>query len=98
MPWKKGQSGNPGGRPKITQSVRARARMRQHDALNVLFEEMDDKDNRSRAASAVKVLQIAGVSFASDAQETKDQAEASKCSTPTHELEAVAGGPGLPLN
>ncbi|HET9554912.1 MAG TPA: DUF5681 domain-containing protein [Anaeromyxobacteraceae bacterium] len=99
MPWVKGQSGNPKGRPKILPAIRARAKVDSHRAYDVLVEALDDPNISERRSAAVQILKIAGVSFASDAIETKDQAEASKAETqPTEALEEAAGGPVLPLN
>ena len=43
MPWVKGASGNPGGRPKELPDVRALARSRGKEAIDTLYEIMTDK-------------------------------------------------------
>jgi hypothetical protein len=90
MPWVKGQSGNAKGRPKILPAIRARARVDSHAAYDRLLAALPDEKQGVMAA-----VQI----FASDAEETKAQVEASKAvaqSTPA--LEEAAGSPELPLN
>lgn len=52
-PWIKGQSGNPGGRPK---GIAAKAREHTDKALDVLVEGMADEDPRVRVAAAKEVL------------------------------------------
>ncbi len=99
MAWKKGQSGNPGGRPKVAASIRAQARVDSQKAYKRIVDALDDE--KQGVAAAVQILKLAGISFASDAQETKDQAEAAKSTAPaepTTDLETAAGGPELPLN
>jgi len=98
MPFKKGQpSANPSGRPKINGAIRARARTDSHKAYDRLLAALDD--DKQGATAAVQILKLAGVSFASDAEETVKQAEASKAETqPTLELAIVAGSPESPLN
>ena len=98
MPWKKGQSGNPKGRPMILPTIRAQARVDSHAAYNTLVEAMRDSDKWSeRIAAAVQVLRLAGVSFASDVEEMKAQVEARKLATP-EQIAAALGAPDMPLN
>lgn len=54
-PWQKGQSGNPGGRPKIAADVREQARKHTKEALNRLVHWMrsDDPQASIRAATAI---------------------------------------------
>ena len=68
MPWAKGQSGNPGGRPRIVAGVRRTAQNVADEALQVLLAVMrnDDAPPASRASAAEKVLRIAGVPMSED--------------------------------
>ena len=43
MPWVKGQSGNPGGRPKEEVDIRKLARSRGKEAIDTLYAIMRDK-------------------------------------------------------
>lgn len=52
-PWGKGQSGNPGGRPK---GIAAKAREHTDKALDVLVAGMGDEDPRVRVSAAKEVL------------------------------------------
>ena len=52
-PWKPGQSGNPGGRPK---GIARLAREHGDKALNVLVSALDDDDGRIRIAAAREIL------------------------------------------
>jgi Family of unknown function (DUF5681) len=56
--FQKGQSGNPGGRPTVLAKVRALARQRTEDALQVLVEIATNKDASpaARVVAAVAVL------------------------------------------
>lgn len=102
MPWKPGKgSPNPGGRPRVAGSIRARARVDSHRAYDRLVREMDHKDPRVAVPACVHVLRLAGASFASEAEETKAQAEAAKSGinvVPTSELERLVGRATEPLN
>lgn len=98
MPWKKGQSGNPKGRPKILPGIRAQARVDSPTAYQALVDAMlDKKDKKLRVAAAVQILRIAGVSFASEAEESKAVAEARRIATP-QEIAETLGHPAVPLN
>lgn len=52
-PWKPGQSGNPGGRPK---GIAARAREHTDKAIEVLVDGMADEDPRVRVVAAKEIL------------------------------------------
>jgi hypothetical protein len=54
-PWQKGQSGNPGGRPRVAADVREEARKHTREALNRLVHWMrsDDPQASIRAATAL---------------------------------------------
>ena len=43
MPWTKGASGNPGGRPREVADIRKLARSRGQEAIDTLYEIMTDK-------------------------------------------------------
>ena len=90
-------SPNPGGRPKMAGSIRARARVDSHRAYDRLVREMEHEDARVAVPACVHVLRLAGVSFASDAEETKARAEAKIAASPKDIAEAL-GNPALPLN
>jgi hypothetical protein len=54
--FKPGQSGNPGGRPKVAGHVRDLARERQVRAIEVLTKLMESKDERVQLAAANAML------------------------------------------
>jgi hypothetical protein len=102
MPFAKGKSGNPGGRPKATRltvSIRARARVDSQRAYETLLLALSDE--KQRVTAAVNILRLAGVSFQSDNEEAKTVAEAARAmvaGSPVEQLEEIAGVPSLPLN
>jgi hypothetical protein len=53
--WKRGQSGNPGGRPKVSAEIRDLARMQGAQAIERLVELMHSK-NESVAVRAAEAL------------------------------------------
>lgn len=57
-PWKKGQSGNPNGRPKKTEQQKAEdAALRQAEkAMKVLSDLMNSDDDRTKLAAAQAIL------------------------------------------
>ncbi len=56
MPFKKGQSGNPGGRPKEVAEVKAAARSHGLAAIDKLVELMNGDDKRIAVAAAQALL------------------------------------------
>jgi hypothetical protein len=55
-PFQPGQSGNPGGRPKLPDHVRDAARAHTEKAITVLAECLDDADARVRVTAANSIL------------------------------------------
>ena len=56
MPFKKGKSGNPGGRPKVTAAVRELARDHGAKAIERLVELMASENERTAVAACEAVL------------------------------------------
>lgn len=56
MTWKKGESGNPSGRPKVVKEVRDLARKHGSDAIDRLVELMRDTDKRVAVQACVALL------------------------------------------
>ena len=58
MPWKRGQSGNPGGRPKVVSHVRELARQHSEEAVQALCAVMNDPAEKgtARVAAAQVIL------------------------------------------
>ena len=95
MPFVKGKSGNPKGRPKILPGIRAQARIDSNRAYAVLAKAAFDGDT----AAAVQILKLAGVSFQSEAEEKKTIATTPPvAAAETPALESFVGSPELPLN
>ena len=56
MPFAKGQSGNPGGRPKVDAEVRALAQEYGKPAILKLVEHLNGEDGRLAQAAAIALL------------------------------------------
>lgn len=56
MPFVKGKSGNPGGRPKEVAEVRALAQQHSRKAIEVLASLLDSDDEKSKIAAANSIL------------------------------------------
>ncbi len=56
MPFQKGKSGNPGGRPKVAKDVQALARTHTKTAIETLVKCMQTADPRTRVAAAQALL------------------------------------------
>ena len=56
MAWQKGQSGNPGGRPRADVQVRELARAHTAAALKALVTALQSKNERTRVAAAEALL------------------------------------------
>ena len=72
MPWVKGQSGNPGGRPKEEVDIRKLARSRGKQAIDALYEIMCDEKAPPAARIADRwrclIVVMAGLSSGSRAR------------------------------
>jgi hypothetical protein len=55
-PWKKGESGNPGGKSKIVEEIRTLARRHSTRAFARIVELVEDDDSRVAMAAAKEVL------------------------------------------
>lgn len=95
-PWKPGESGNPGGRPKIDQEIRELAQVDSPEAYEKIRAIMLNDKHRNQLPAAIAVLKLAGVSLTAG-----DGKSPPSPSTPllggkvpsAVDLEAVAGGP-----
>ena len=56
MPFEKGQSGNPGGRPKVELKMRELAQSKGPDAIDKLIEHMEGDDARLAQTAAIALL------------------------------------------
>lgn len=94
--WQKGQSGNPGGRPKVAAELRNRARVDSPEAYETIVRLMREADKDStRLQAAVRVLQIAGVTFNADVNLTvrEERGASPYAGVPTAALLAQASQP-----
>lgn len=56
MPWQKGQSGNPGGRPKVVGEIRDLARQHTATAIDTLVQVCKSGESESARVAAAQVL------------------------------------------
>jgi hypothetical protein len=56
MPFKPGESGNPSGRPAVSEAFKRKAREEAYRALEVLIAAMDDEDVKVRIQAAGMVI------------------------------------------
>jgi hypothetical protein len=56
MPFKKGQSGNPGGRPKVEKEIKLLAKQHTQEALERLLHWMRSDDPRASVQAAIAIL------------------------------------------
>jgi hypothetical protein len=56
MPFKKGQSGNPGGRPKLPPEIKQMLEEKGPEALDLLVKHLQHKDSRIAQAAAIAIL------------------------------------------
>lgn len=56
MPWSKGKSGNPGGRPKGAVEIKSLCQENSPEAMKRIFQLMKSKDERVALAAAQTVL------------------------------------------
>lgn len=103
MPWVKGQSGNPGGRPRLMEGARRKAQAESESALNYVVRAAKGKiKNISplRMQACISVLKLAGASFSAEGHDAMEDRAGQDLPVdqPTPDLETVAGCPALPLN
>lgn len=93
MPWVKGQSGNPGGRPRIVQGIRRKAQNDSEDAYAVLKKLMSCENEKTALSAAISVLKIAGVPMSEDKAPDAPEPQPTPAREMTPEqLEAIAAG------
>lgn len=94
MPWPKGQSGNPGGRPAEVLEVKEVRRLAQEKtprAFEIVAELMEKASKDSvKLAAALAVLKIAGVRMDGEMTVTVNQQTRPYSDRPTAELLAAA--------
>lgn len=66
MPFPKGQSPNPGGRPRLARAVLVLARVDSEEAYGVAREIMRDPDHKQQLAAAVTILRLSGAFRSAD--------------------------------
>jgi hypothetical protein len=72
--WKPGQSGNPGGRPRVQAIVREAAQFDSLEAYQKIRELMRAAESDAvQLAAAIKVLQLAGVQFTVSIQQPEPE-------------------------
>lgn len=77
MPFKPGQSGNPNGRPRVPDEVKAAARAATPKAIEVLVEALGSNSQRVRILAADKLLVRAwGPAFARPGAGERDERSA----------------------
>lgn len=79
MPWPKGVSGNPGGKPPEcieVKEVRRLAQAKTHEAFKIVVALMENEGARetTRLAAALSVLKIAGMRFDSPPEQDQERA------------------------
>ena len=56
MPFEKGQSGNPGGRPKLPPEIKQMLEEKGPEAFEVLVKHLQHNDSRITQAAAIAIL------------------------------------------
>lgn len=91
MPWKPGESGNPGGRPRLAQGIRRRAQNDADEAYEVLLSVMRGAEKSSERATAAKtILQLAGAAMSEDKTQPPPEDKPLTPSASTEDLMAAA--------
>lgn len=91
--WKKGQSGNPGGRPK---GIQAKAREHTDKAIEVLVNGLDDKDPKVRVAAAKELIDRGwgkAIQMTADISEKLDDLDDDVLNAAIATLRAAIGAP-----
>lgn len=90
--WQKGQSGNPGGRPKLTDEFKDAIRKMTPKALKVIDQAMDDEDMTVALRAALVVLERRFGPPSDAGIEGDDEEQKNSYRTPLPELLKRAGG------